>query len=320
MDHFYDNFLSALSERYPRKSDVVNALADILPIEKESIYRRLRKNIYFTLEEAMQIAAAWRISLDNIASSIPQKSGPFQYNMVDYLNPQADDYRFFEQFASVMELIANDPNGVVVEISNTLPSILYFGYDNMTRFFAMKWYYKYDIQENPLIFGDIHRPERMRMLEREYAGLVRNVPEVCVIFDSRFIEHLINDIQYFKSVRMIKEEEIALLKEELTEIIDYMENAALKGRFPDTGKKLFFYLSYTWLDAEYLLYKTKDMTLSLIKILELGAITSLDKKVFDKFMNVVQSSKRSSVLLSASNNLQIIEFFEKQRKLVIALQ
>jgi hypothetical protein len=316
MNHFYDNFISALAERYPRKTDLVNALADILPLEKESIYRRLRKNIYFTLEEAMHIASAWSISLDNITSAAPQKTGAFQFNIVDYLNPQEADYRFFEQFNQLIEILVKDPKGNIVEISNTLPGILYYRYENLTRFFTMKWYYKYDISERQLGFGDTHIPERMQVLEREYAELVRKVPEVCAIFDNHFIEHLIDDIQYFKSIRMITEDEVALLKGELLELIDYMEEAALKGYFPETGKKLCFYLSYTWLETEYILYESKDFTFCLIKILELSAISSLDKKVFDRFTGMVRSSKRSSVLLSASNNIQIIGFFEQQRNLI----
>jgi hypothetical protein len=318
MNLFYDNFLAALAERYPQKSNLVDALMDVLPLEKESIYRRLRKDTYFTLEEAMIIAGAWNISLDNIARTTPHKSSPFQFDMVDYINPKEIDYRFFEKFNQAMELVAKDPAGKMIEVSNTLPGSLYLGYENLTRFFTMKWFYKYNVLENTLVFGDTHVPQRMRELEMEYSGCVRDIPEVYAICNDRFIENLIDDIRYFKSVRMITESEITLLKGELLEVINYIENVALKGYFPDTKNKLFFYLSHIWLETEYVLYESKDFIFSMVKILELGGICSLDKKVFDKFMNTTQSIKRSSALLSASNNVYLIEFLEKQRNIIKA--
>jgi hypothetical protein len=99
-----------------------------------------------------------------------------------------------------------------------------------------------------------------------------------------------------------------------------MEDVALKGYFPKTGKKLFFYVSHTSLETEYFLCDSKYLTLSMVKVLERGCLASLDKKVFDKFANMVQFAKRSSVLLSANNNLQIIEFFEKQRNIIMSLK
>ncbi|MDR0794789.1 MAG: hypothetical protein LBE79_01845 [Tannerella sp.] len=319
MNKFYDKFLDELALRYPRKTELVDALLDILILEKESVYRRLRKDVYFTSEEMMQIAGAWNISLDNIICTTPHKTKPFHFSMLDYIKPQEADYKVFEDFNRAMELVVKDPAGKMIEVTNTLPGTIYLEYDNLTRFFTMKWFYKYAIPEDTLVFADTHIPDRMREMEREYIESVRNIHEVYTICDSSFIEHLISNVQYFKSVRMITQKEITLLKDELLDIIDYMEDAALKGYFPETGNKLYFYLSHTWLETEFLLYESKFMTLSMVKTLELGGICSWDKNVFDKFMNMVQSTKRSSVLLSASNDLQIIRFFSKQKELIMEL-
>jgi hypothetical protein len=312
--------LKTLAERYPRKSDLVNALMDVLPLEKESVYRRLRKDILFTSEEMLSIAGAWKISLDNIISTTPHKTCSFHFSMMDHINPQEADYKLFEKFNHIMELVVKDPEGKTIEVSNTLTGSLYLGYENLTRFFTMKWLYKFDSSENTPVFGKIHVPEPLRELEREYCRLVRNTPEVYAIYDSRFIENLTDDIQYFKSIRMITEEDVVLLKDDLMKLVNYMEEVALKGYFPETGNKLFFYVSHTCLETEYFLCGSKYLTLSMVKVLERGCLASLDKKVFDKFENMVQFAKSSSVLLSANNNLQIIEFFEKQKNIIASLK
>lgn len=38
----YDNLLNAIKEEFPQKTNLVNALVDLLCIEKEAVYRRLR--------------------------------------------------------------------------------------------------------------------------------------------------------------------------------------------------------------------------------------------------------------------------------------
>jgi uncharacterized protein YifE (UPF0438 family) len=98
-----------------------------------------------------------------------------------------------------------------------------------------------------------------------------------------------------------------------------MEDVALKGCFP-TGNKIFFYLSHTWQETEYSLFESNSLTLSLVKVLERNAISSTDKKVFDKFMNMVQATKRASVLMSGSNALRQVEFFTRQKEIIMAIQ
>jgi hypothetical protein len=160
----------------------------------------------------------------------------------------------------------------------------------------------------------------MRELDEEYVKRVHDIPEVHAIHDERFIEHLIDDINYFRSIKMVTEDEVALLKSELFTLIDYMEDVTIKGYFPGTKNKLFFYLSHTWLETEYILYESKDLTLSLVKVLARNYIASIDKNVFVMFMYMVKATKRSNVLMSGSNALQQAEFFAKQRNLINSLQ
>jgi len=317
---FYDNFLRALEERYPRKSDLANALMEVLTLEKESVYRRLRKDVYFSVEETMQIAKAWNISLDNIIQTNPSKTRPFHFNMVEYVHPREADYKILENFNRNLELIAQDPGGKMIEVLNALPRGLYCRSEHLTRFVTMKWLYKYGNSEDIVPFSGIQIPERMRAIDMEYVRLVHEIPEVHSIHDERFIEHLIDDILYYRSIGMVTEDELTLLRNELISILDYIEEVTIKGQFLYTGNKLLFYLSHTWLETEYALYESKDLSMSFVKVLERNAIASTDKKVFDRFMNMVQATKRSSVLMSESNALQQVEFFKRQREIIMGIQ
>jgi hypothetical protein len=316
MKHFYDNFLKALEERYPRKLDLVNALMDILNLEKESIYRRLRKDVYFTAEETMRIAGTWNISLDNIISVNPDKTRPFHFNMIEYVGSREADYRLLESYNRELELIGRDPDAKMIEVLNSMPHSLYCLSEDLTRFFTMKWLYKYGMSEEIAPFSEIPITERMRELDMEYVKRIHNISEVHAIHDDYFIKHLVDEILYFHSIGMVTKDEVTLLKKELLMIIEYMEEVTVNGYFPDTKNKLFFYLSHTWLSTEYILFESKYSTRSFVRILERSSIASNDKKVFDRFMNMVQATKRSSVLMSGSNTLQRVEFFAKQKNMI----
>jgi hypothetical protein len=317
--HPYDRFLETLSGRFERKSELVNALADILPLEKENIYRRLRRDVLFTSEEMMQIAKAWNISIDSIACAGSSKTRALRFNMIEYVAPKEEDYLLLEEYNSVLATVGGDPSGRAVEMTGSLPRSLYARSELLTRFFTMKWRYKYGRYEDALSLGEICIPERMQRLEAEYVELMHNIPRVCKLHDSRFVERLTDEIVYFHSVGMVTDAEVALLKDELLGLVDYMEEVASKGRFPDTGNELVFYISPLQFDIDCLLYEFDGLTLSMVRILERNAISSYDERVFRRFMNMEQSVVHSSVLMSASNSLQRTGFFARQRSTISSI-
>lgn len=315
MERYYDNFLAALEERYTSKADLVNSLADLLHLEKESVYRRLRKNVSFSADEIMRIAGAWNISIDNIVSANFGKGSPFSLKQVEFVDPSEEDYAIIEQHNRDLELVAADPHGISIEIVNALPRGLYARSEPLTRFFTMKWRHKFS-PEKALTFGEIHIPERMRKLDLEYVRIEHGISEMHSIHDPRMIENLVCEIVYYRSIGMLTHDDAILLRDELLILVDYIENVTLTGLFPNAKNKLFFYLSHTWIETEYVLFKSRDFNLSLVKVLERNFISSLDEMVLDRFMKMALATKRMSVLMSESNALQQAEFFSRQREII----
>ena len=59
--------IEALKEKLPPKTNLANLLMDTLYIGREAIYRRLRGEVPFTLEEAALISRKLGVSLDKIS-------------------------------------------------------------------------------------------------------------------------------------------------------------------------------------------------------------------------------------------------------------
>jgi len=319
MAHYYDNFLAAITARFGSKAELANALLDLLHIEKESVYRRLRKDVYFSAEEVMRIAGAWNISLDNLVSADPGKTRPFHFKMIEYADPTEADYRMLERFNTDLQEVGGDHRGRMYEVLNSLPRGLYGRSEPLTRFFTMKWLYKFGAPDGVRGFGDIRVPERMRKLDSEYVRLVHSIPEVHSIHDGRLFDNVVDEIAYFRSIGMLAADDIALLRDELIMLVDYVENVTTRGAFPTTGNKLYFYLSHRWIDTQMTLCESQTASLSMIEILERNTVASEDRVVMERLKNMVRSMKRSSVLLSESNALLQTEYFARQRSVVLSL-
>lgn len=61
------SLIEAVKEKLPLKENLANLLIDTLYIGKEAIYRRLRGEVPFTLEEAALISRKLGVSLDNVS-------------------------------------------------------------------------------------------------------------------------------------------------------------------------------------------------------------------------------------------------------------
>ena len=99
-DQLYENLVTAIKDKFPGRGVLTNKLADLLMLEKEAVYRRLRGDVPFTIFEIATIAAKLDISLDHIIGSSSGKSRPFQMKMVNFLNPSEEDYEMLENFVN----------------------------------------------------------------------------------------------------------------------------------------------------------------------------------------------------------------------------
>ena len=100
----YDGFLSELRKRIPRGAELTNTLVDMLYIEREAVYRRLRGEVPFTFIEVMTVSKELGISLDNLAQADTGKSRPFQLKLVEYANPLESDYKMMREFINLLAM------------------------------------------------------------------------------------------------------------------------------------------------------------------------------------------------------------------------
>lgn len=309
--------LSAVKERIPQGANIANILMDTLLIGKEAVYRRLRGEVPFTLSEAASIAKALGISLDGIVGSNSQKSRPFQMKLVEYANPTEIDYAMLQNYVDLFRICKDDPYSEITSATNVFPQCLYLNYELISKFFLFKWTYHNELSQSQS-FENIKITERLRAIQLDSVTEHRNLKTSCFVFDNLITQYLINDIKYFAGVRLISEQSVKALKEELLEFLDELEEIATTARY-ENGNSVYFYVSNINFESTYTYIRLQNYRLSMIQAFVLNAAASLDEENYEKVKTWVLSLKRLSTLISQSGELQRMQFFKNQREVVYSL-
>lgn len=315
----YDNLINAVREKIPQKSVLVNTLVDLLCIEKEAVYRRLRGEVAFTFSEIVTIANEFGLSLDNMVGTVTAKSRPFQLKMVDFLKPADLDYEMLEQYVDILAQAREDDKSELIDCTNILPMQLYMKYKYISRFYLFKWLYQCGEPGKAKRFEDIEVTDRFFALQMSTIEESKHIRNSYYIFDPLIFQYLLNDINYFASVNLIRPEDVKRLKEELLKFLDEMEALAIRGVFEDTGNKVFFYISGVNFDTSYWCVQVKNYHISMIKTFMISSVASLDEGTYDKLRKWLRALIRSSIMISVSGERQRIAFFEAQRQLIMEL-
>ncbi|GHT67397.1 hypothetical protein AGMMS50239_30490 [Bacteroidia bacterium] len=310
-EEFYRRFIQVLKATVPERGELSKMLPKILNIEKMSVYRRLRGEIPFTFAEIIVIARQLNISLDNILDiTSPYRSLPFSLHFQDYFNLNEMDYKMSEDYIKVIKATSNNPHSEFGFVSNILPLHAIANYPPIFQFFLMKWMYQFGNTNKMTPYSEIHIPEKLGKLHKEYIEAVMNIKYTFFIFHGFALQELIHDILYFKAIHLLTEEDVDLLKKCLHEALNMLENLAINGAFSN-GNKIDIYVSGLSIETSYVYLSSENINISMIDAYTLGAVTSLDADSIEIMKKWMQSIKRTSTIITGFEKNRI-EFIKKQ--------
>lgn len=309
--------IEAAKEKLLPKDNLANALMDILYIGKEAIYRRLRGEVPFTFAEAAVISRKLGISLDKIIGISFHNNAVFDMNVVDHKDPFETYYSILERHVKLFHTLKEDPTSEMGTSSNILPLTLSLKHDILSKFRLFKWMYQ---NENIQCkhFEELDIPQKLVNKQKEFTQMVSHIHSIDYIWDSTIFTHLVNDIQYFSDIHLLADEDKRLIKEDLSLLIDELEELASKGK-SDAGNDVHIYISNINFEATYSYLETSSLQLSLIRIYSINSITTQDNEMFGNVKDWIQSLKKFSTMISESGEMQRIQFFKQQREIVDTL-
>ena len=314
-NHLYQLFLTEIRKAFPKHSLMVNTLADILLIEKGAVYRRLRQDVPFTFNEIALIASHLKISLDSIIGVNTKKMIPFKSLLPNFISPQEADYKMIEYYIKFLQSMNQSENSEIASVVNMLPHELFSGFQYLFPFYLFIWNFLHN-NDKPIPFNQISISPEMNRFLKEYAMEMMKFKKTSLIFDNRVFQLLIDDINYFYSIRLLGEEDILRIKEDLLSVLDYLEKIAVTGQFKETGNSINLYISDIDITTNYVYIESDDIHFSMVKMFLLSSVTSMDDHSFERMKKWIHSLIKISTLITLTNEKQRVIYFEKQRKII----
>ena len=310
--------MSVIRKKISHRATLVNVITDLLDIDKDAVYRRLRGEVNFTFTEMAIISRNMGISLDSIAGIENKQSRPTKMNISRQVNPAEVDYEMFEGHVNLLKSIKDEPGTQINEAGNIFSHYLYQDYEYLTRFHLFRWNRASGFGDAKP-FHEITIPERLRTLQIETCNYARHIKKTYFTFDSHIFQRLVTKIKLFTQIRLINEEDVCLIKNDLKMFLANLEKLAVKGKYEDTGNEVHLMITDTSADSNYSCLKTKNIKLTLFRTFLLNAIVSFDEVVFHETIAWIHSLQKMSSLISFSGERLRTAFFDSQRKIIDTL-
>ncbi len=316
----YQLFLNELIKRVPDRKKLTSQLMDLLCLEREAVYRRLRRDVAFSFSEIEQISKRYQISLDHIFGTHVTENMVFFLGEYDFVNTPPEDIESTKKHIEQVTALKEDPDSELGFAMNTIPLTLVKSreHGNLYKFALYKWMYQYCKYPSLPLFREVAAPAQLLFFNDLYREVIQGANYTYYVFDEGIISYLVRDIQYFRMVKLISPEEVEILKEEIFLYLDDLERLAASGRFP-TGKRVDFFITQMSIEATYHYVDSVNCSFTGLKLFQLSDAMSPEPKNIPRIKEWLYSLKRTSVQISESGELHRIRYFDKQRELVSQL-
>lgn len=301
----------------PNKTELVNKIGNILYLGKEALYRRMRGEVPFTLEEAALLCYHFGISFDGLKEITPLKR-PFLFKIANYSNPKSIDYKLVNEFVDFLDFIKDKPGTEIGTAAKLIPDAFHLNYPYISRFYLFKWMYQYDNFNTVRKFDEIPADEKLLEILKNMRELFQCIKNSYYIFDQRIFKHLVDDIKFFSEIGLINPNDLQLLKKDLYACVKDIETLASKGK-NSKGNKVEIYLSNLNFEAGFSYIKSDAYKLSTIRAFTMYDISSSDVIAYENSLKWMNSLKRASNMISESGEAERMKFFNKQYETIDTL-
>lgn len=314
----HELLIKAIQNKVPQNVNVASYVAEVLDIEKESAYRRLRGNVSFTLQEASILVSKLNISMDEIiAKAISEEIRmvmhlPQQYTQ--HYSMRLKEPWHLDQDIQFLKELANNPLSEIGVALSGISLSLYHNYPFLTKFYLLQYLFNLG---NKITFDKVES-SLTPAYRNDFRELFRSI-STYYIWDRKITQNLVDDILFFKNIQMLSDNDVENLKQELHEFFNDLNEWADLGHFPDTGKRFEFYVSESHIDVSYAYMCSDKVFVSMYTSFTLLTTSSDEKIPYKNVSDWVKSLRRSAIQISESNERERRIFFAKQHAIVDTL-
>ena len=237
-------FVELLKNSIPSHLNLAEELSSRMSMSLDSVYRRLRCETDFSLEETMSISAQFNISITNLLIN--------ESNLVTFrANSLNTETNMFAEYLRVLHedlsWISHSPESIVTYAAEDLPVFYHFFFPELARFKMVYW--NKSILNVPQFQGlsveDVILPTTWISEIAKVRESFLNIPSI-EIWHEDTLKSTIKQIQFYWAAGHFKERQTILnILQELEGLIDMVKKQAENGLKYNPITKEFSKMSYT---------------------------------------------------------------------------
>ncbi|GAB6011887.1 helix-turn-helix domain-containing protein [Viscerimonas tarda] len=307
--------VAEILSKIPPDIKPIDYLMDILDLSKESAYRRMRSEIPFTFGEIANLAQRLNFSVDEIIGKEKNNRVFLDLHTDSFSKPEETFLAMLKEYSKHIEAVSKSKNMEIKVSINRISLMMLIKSDILFKFFYYKWMHQIHSTSFGSHFSEIVIPAELISIQQAIKENVSNLRNFISILDRDIFLSIVREIQYYYNRGLISEKDVLELKANLLELLDHMGITMQRG-YNESGARQIYFLSLLGIDSNsgYASYDENEYSLYWIYSVNFVTITNHDICVLHK--DWFESLRKTSVLITQSNEILQAEFFEKQRRYI----
>jgi len=298
-------------ESIPENIKPIEFLTELLNIGKESAYRRMRSEIPFTFEEITKLALELDFSVDEIIGKNKEERIFLDLQVNSTSNHEESFLAMMHEYYKYCELISNAQTKEVLVALNRVSLASIIGFDTLFKWYYYNWKHQtYNISLNDP-FAETYIPPEINVIRQQFKNLRPNIYNVHYIIDRDIFQNMVREIQYYYNRKLITDNEIAILKEELLLVLKSIETIMQTG-CNESGASANYYLSLLDIETNTNCAIFDGNIASLYWMHPVNSICIVNQEICNMQKRWIESIKKYSILVTLSNEILQAEFINKQ--------
>lgn len=284
--------LNHILETKLNKVDLIQYLMNLLSLEREAVVRRIKGVVSFDIDELYLLSKGLGVSIDSVIWGNDKEKAIFNLNLLD-TKIVTDRYaKSLEYYTSINNKLSNANNSNIIAAYNSIPFSFIAPFEFLPKFILYKWLYQSNFIEG-VTFSKFRMPQALRKKINEFKISSENIKNKSFILDKEVFISFAKTIYFFYQMELISKEEIIKCKDELMLMIGMVGDLSTKE-----GKNI--YLSNISINSTYLYFEADDFHLAHIKMFDLSAIETQDKKLCQAHKKSILSFLNHATQISGS--------------------
>jgi transcriptional regulator with XRE-family HTH domain len=247
-------FFDRLKEFTRTQKDVVGQLAELLGINRSSVYKRMRGEVQMRMHEAERIAAHFKIPFHLLHDAPPQEGVPFL--STGFLSSLADVRAYLTQTDKLIDARAEGPRTLYYS-ARDLPLFWYFASPNLFRFKLGVWLSGFAGDDKfYLAYASTPEVEELVQLAQKLFQRYLNLHTV-ELWTKRTIINMVNQIMVYFTSGKVRQQESLQLAYEVQHLLARIRKHVATGWKSDHGKYDLYHVDFLMM-TNSALYKTKN--------------------------------------------------------------